>query len=200
MTAHTSPAKLQQRIRELERLNDMHKAAWAEWSPFADYIRGLLSADKIPPMLGHHLGDVARCAIDGMMSRIADLTTKEFDLVAERDDLRARHLEITLNAAQLRHALEFIAPDFDRDTDQHESEVTIGWREAGAVVDDDGKPEPAGYVAWLSDYPEEGCIPLLETWPTSPAPAIPDGCGACGDACKSRQSCRLSDESPEAAR
>jgi hypothetical protein len=50
--------------------------------------------------------------------------------------------------------------------------VTIGWREAGAVVDDDGKPEPAGYVAWLSDYPEEGCIPLLETWSVSPAQAI----------------------------
>lgn len=33
-----------------------------------------------------------------------------------------------------------------------------------------------------------------------PVPAIPAGCGACGDACKSRQSCRLADESPEAAR
>jgi hypothetical protein len=29
-----------------------------------------------------------------------------------------------------------------------------------------------------------------------PVPTIPNGCGACGDACKSRQSCRLADESP----
>lgn len=71
---------------------------------------------------------------------------------------------VTLCAAQLRHALEFAAPDFDADVEQHGVEVTIGWREVGAGIDDDGNPEPAGYVAWLSDYPEEGCIPLLETW------------------------------------
>ena len=33
-----------------------------------------------------------------------------------------------------------------------------------------------------------------------PAQAVPDGCGACGDGCATRGSCRLADESPEAAR
>ena len=79
--------------------------------------------------------------------------------------------QITLNAAQLRHALEFVAPDFDADPDQRESEVTIAWRDAGVVADDDGNPEPAGYVAWITDYPEEGALPLSESWDVMPAAA-----------------------------
>lgn len=79
--------------------------------------------------------------------------------------------DITLNASQLRRALDFAAPDFDRDEDQRKVEVSIGWREMGDVLDDDGHPDPDGYVAWLAEYPEEGCIPLLESWDGAPATA-----------------------------
>lgn len=159
---------------------------------------------------------------------------------------QANAKKVTLNAVQLRHALDFIAPDFDADPDQRVAEVTIAWRDAGEVTDDDGNPEPAGYVAWITDYPGEGALRLSESWGVIP-PAAPtqaesadqldrplpcdvtsghvtirkgspllalvaraealsrmalaateDGCGACGDACKPRGSCRLADESPQA--
>jgi hypothetical protein len=67
---------------------------------------------------------------------------------------------ITLSALQLREALEFAAPDFDADEDQRETEVCIAWAPENTVSDDEGGFEPAGYVIWLADYPEEGCMPL----------------------------------------
>lgn len=101
-------------------------------------------------------------------ARLAEIEAQELD--------KRRH-DITLNASQLRHALDFAAPDFDKDDAQRMAEVSIGWREAGEVLDDDGHPDPAGYVAWMTEYPEEGCTPLLESWEstTVPAQAAPDG-------------------------
>jgi len=70
---------------------------------------------------------------------------------------------ITLTALQLRHALDFAAPDFDTDEDQRETEVSIAWAPEGATHTDEGDPDPAGYKVWLTDYPEEGSIPLDES-------------------------------------
>src|ERR1700686_2768651 len=73
----------------------------------------------------------------------------------------------TLTARQLRNALDFVAPDFDKEEDQRDTEVTIGWAEDGVTKDDEGNGDPAGYRCWLADYPEEGCIPLLDEYPSS---------------------------------
>lgn len=75
---------------------------------------------------------------------------------------------ITLSGAQLLDALDFVAPDRDRPDqfDQLESEVCISYRPAG--IDTDGNPFEAGMCCWLSDYPEEGSIPLPGLIPTAP--------------------------------
>lgn len=70
---------------------------------------------------------------------------------------------ITLSALQLRHALSFAAPDFDTDEDQRETQVSIAWAPAGATHTDEGDPDPAHYKVWLTDYPEEGSMPLDES-------------------------------------
>lgn len=79
---------------------------------------------------------------------------------------------MTLNGYQLRDALEFIAPDGD--ADQMEMEVTIANLPADkSPLDDDNQRMAAGMYAWITDYPEEGCIPLLEEPPQAPAPSQP---------------------------
>lgn len=67
---------------------------------------------------------------------------------------------ITLSAIQLAEALEFAAPDFDNDEDQRETEVCIAWAPENTVSNDEGGFEAPGYVVWLEEYPEEGCMPL----------------------------------------
>lgn len=67
---------------------------------------------------------------------------------------------ITLTALQLHEALEFAAPDFDEDEDQRETEVCIAWAPENTVLTDEGGFEEPGYVVWLEEYPEEGCMPL----------------------------------------
>lgn len=79
---------------------------------------------------------------------------------------------ITLTALQLRHALDFTAPDFDTDEDQREMEVSIAWAPAGATHTDKGDPDPAGYKVWMTDYPEEGSIPLDESPAGFPVKAV----------------------------
>jgi hypothetical protein len=82
---------------------------------------------------------------------------------------------ITLTARQLRNALDFVAPDFDKDADQRETELSIAWGEAGCAQDDEGNPDPAGYRCWLTDYPEEGSIPLLDEYEVAaPEVAAPE--------------------------
>lgn len=67
---------------------------------------------------------------------------------------------VTLSALQLHEALEFAAPDFDEDEDQRETEVCIAWAPENTVRNDEGGFEAPGYVVWLEEYPEEGCMPL----------------------------------------
>lgn len=66
---------------------------------------------------------------------------------------------ITLSATQLMSALQFVAPDYFTDADQREAEIVISRLDTGKFSD--GEPRPAGIYAWLAEYPEEGCIPLL---------------------------------------
>jgi hypothetical protein len=69
---------------------------------------------------------------------------------------------ITITAEQLRWALEFVNPDGPKDKDQMETEVTIWFREKDEVSPDEGEPLPRGLYCHLTEYPEEGCIPLFE--------------------------------------
>ena len=78
--------------------------------------------------------------------------------------------KITLNAIQLREAIEFVNPDVN-DLDQLESEVTIVERDA--FTDSEGEFNPAGLYCHLTEYPEEGCIHL--TGDTLSSTARPEG-------------------------
>lgn len=71
-----------------------------------------------------------------------------------------QHKAITLSALQLHEALEFAAPDYDEDEDQRDTEVCIAWAPENTVRNDEGGFEAPGYVVWLEEYPEEGCMPL----------------------------------------
>ena len=77
---------------------------------------------------------------------------------------RKRSMSITITAKQLREALEFCNPDGPEDDDQMETEVTIWFREKDEVATD-GEPMPRGLYCHLSEYPEEGCIPLFDVTP-----------------------------------
>lgn len=85
---------------------------------------------------------------------------------------KASYPTMTLNGYQLKDALGFIAPD---DTaEQLEMDVSIAILPSDkAPLDDDNKRMPAGVYAWITDYPEEGCIPLLEE-PKSTAQPAPE--------------------------
>lgn len=77
-------------------------------------------------------------------------------------------MSITITAKELREALEFVNPDGPEDADQMETEVTIWFREK-AEVSTDGDPLPRGLYCHLSEYPEEGCIPLFDATPSDGA-------------------------------
>jgi hypothetical protein len=64
------------------------------------------------------------------------------------------HRGVTLNGRQLREAMEFIDSD-------DECDVGIAW--LPDRTSSEGEAMPAGYYAWMADYPEEGCIPLTAT-------------------------------------
>ena len=153
----------------------VHAAADERDELRAKYDELLVALHCIGAALGIPEGDRSpysvTCGVLERVNRLAEI---------EAQEPGKQRQGITLNAAQLRHALDFAAPDFDKDDAQRMAEVTIGWHEVGEVLDDDGHPDPAGYVAWLTEYPEEGCIPLLESWEsaTVPAQAVPDADGA----------------------
>lgn len=91
---------------------------------------------------------------------------------------------VILTAYQLRQALDLVAPDYDTDPDQREQEASIEW--CAACTSTDGEPMAEGYRCWLSDCPEEGCIPLDRDPPEDgdhAAPVVEAQCAECG--CKS---------------
>jgi len=79
---------------------------------------------------------------------------------------------VTLSAKALREALEFVNPDGPQDADQVEAEVTIFFRDEDGV-DTEGDPLPRGLYCYLSEHPEEGCIPLFDVPPSKDARSEP---------------------------
>jgi hypothetical protein len=61
---------------------------------------------------------------------------------------------ITLTAAQLREALNFVNPDGETDPDQLDNEVTITLRDA--FTSTEGDAMPAGLYVHLTEQPVEG--------------------------------------------
>ena len=74
---------------------------------------------------------------------------------------------ITLSGYSLLQALDYIAPE--RAPDQLETLASIQWGDARTT--DDGI-DPAGYYCWITDYPEEGSIPLADE-PATPGQVTP---------------------------
>ena len=61
---------------------------------------------------------------------------------------------IILNVKQLRDALDYANPDGPEATDQLDTEISIDFFPERISVE--GKPMPAGFYAWLTEYPDEG--------------------------------------------
>lgn len=76
---------------------------------------------------------------------------------------------LTINGYQLRGALEFLAPDGTGE--QLEQEVCI---QHGPERTHDEGTDPVGLYCWLSEYPDEGSIPLLGEAGEQPAASKPD--------------------------
>ena len=122
--------------------------------------------DRLKSMLVTH---VAKGDMQDVMNLAAMIHVRELAEGGSTSPMPTRGAEgsgITLTAIELRAALDFVAPEFDTDEDQRNTSVFIDWRSAGQLLDEDGKPDPtsqAGYVAWLAEHPEEGCIELSPT-------------------------------------
>ena len=71
-------------------------------------------------------------------------------------------MSITITARQLQEALQFAAgiEPVEIDPDESETEICIEELPEGTFIN--GEPRAAGLYCWLSEYPEEGCIPLFD--------------------------------------
>jgi hypothetical protein len=77
---------------------------------------------------------------------------------------------ITLTAEEIRQLAQFCGmvvqpPTTSEAEDERETQITIApWPKKG-VAGDDGMLPPRRHIAYLSEYPEEGCVPIgsLET-------------------------------------
>ncbi|MBN3757167.1 hypothetical protein G3N95_29790 [Paraburkholderia sp. Tr-20389] len=87
---------------------------------------------------------------DGEARGTFDLSQETVDKLTATPDAPVNP-GVTLSAAQLLEALDFIAPDRATDPEQLESEVTIQYG--------DGHSGKAHYV-WCAEYPEEGAFVL----------------------------------------
>lgn len=68
-------------------------------------------------------------------------------------------MKIELSGAQLKDALDLIAPDGD--DEQLAQSVVIEWKEKGQLnAELDDEVSPAGFYACYAEYPEEGWILL----------------------------------------
>ncbi len=77
----------------------------------------------------------------------------------------ARGSAITLTAQEIRHLAQFCGMILQEPTaaeaeDERETEIIVApWPEKG-VKGDDGMLSPHNHIAYLAEYPEEGCVPL----------------------------------------
>lgn len=71
---------------------------------------------------------------------------------------------ITLTVAEIKDLAEFAGlamnEDAMPDEDELDTEIQIINCPEGGVVNDDGTKSRFAHVAYLVDYPEEGCCPL----------------------------------------
>jgi len=71
---------------------------------------------------------------------------------------------ITLTVAQIKDLVEFagltLHPAHMPDEDDLETEFTIQDCPETGVMDDEGVARHYGLIAYCTDYPDEGCIPL----------------------------------------
>ena len=86
---------------------------------------------------------------------------------------RSKDMSITITAKELRVALEFCNPDGPEDENQAETELTI-WMQEVDDISAEGEPFPRGLYCHLTDYPEEGCIPLFEATASENLPGAGD--------------------------
>ncbi len=82
---------------------------------------------------------------------------------------------ITLTAQEIRHLAQFCGmvlqePTASEAEDERETEIIVAPWPAKGVKGDDGMLPPHNHIAYLAEYPEEGCVPL-----GSPNAALCDG-------------------------
>lgn len=133
----------------------------------------------IEQALGHTISDVQLDAAEAVMgqgaascyARLSGPAQASAAAVPETQDVSTstgRKDGITLSAAQLRDALDFVNPDGPDDQDQLEAEVTILWLDAGQSAEDK-QDMAAGYYAYLTEYPGEGVYGPLGSKVAQPA-------------------------------
>lgn len=106
--------------------------------------------------------------------------------IKERDELRARLAEI-----ERQEPVQGPTRLTDEQIEQGRCEVFS--------VDNPFCPCDAKTMRKAARWAEAAILRANNLWVAEPAQAEPaDGCGACGDACKQRGSCRLAEESPQA--
>jgi hypothetical protein len=71
---------------------------------------------------------------------------------------------ITLTVAQIKDLAEFagltLHSRFNPPRDELDDEITIAACPESGTKDDEGNVKHYAYVAYMTDYPEEGCFPL----------------------------------------
>lgn len=98
--------------------------------------------------------------------QIAYLFEERNNLTAERDELLAAKgkVSVTLTGKEIREiaelaGLQFVEHDY---TDEYETEIAIESCPDKGIMNDDNAPEHYRLIAFLNEYPEEGCIGLGE--------------------------------------
>lgn len=178
---------------------------------------GLQLAVKLIAQIGDDESDRAISAVHAA----CDLAQRVAELEAERDELRkeldAAQQELNCGEAEIEAALcalpeGAIPTDYEclgdyiravtRALIEERDELRARLAEIEAQEPICHREEPGNRVVmntsggpgkWRERQKYHG--PLYAS--PVPAQAVPDGCGACGDGCAKRGSCRLADESPE---
>lgn len=72
---------------------------------------------------------------------------------------------LTLTAQEIRHLAQFCGivvqePTADEAEDERETEIIVAPWPTKGVQGDDGMLAPRKHIAYLAEYPDEGCVPL----------------------------------------
>lgn len=168
------------------RQRDNWKFAHDGWQPAAEYVQSLSNAGVLPArMLGMHCGDALIALVE--------------QLRGERDELAARPAEIERWKRIAENAQAVTAGGNDK-LDYFEVPAHLMAALALALDEWPGAQGQAGAASMsIEDAMELHAIADGTKIRPAAAPERADGCGACGDSCRSRGSCRLADESPRPA-